>query len=153
MQRMCVLASLGIMCIMWAAMAVRGQHPDASTVSPATSDLVVAPGDTPSGATASVENYPCIPTKKTCVCEMKQTTRKVYACKCEEYCLPHCSLLSMLFGRCSCDDGQCGDLKVRHRLIVKTVDAGEKKQCVVREVPTCPSTAPTPAVLTCPRQR
>ena len=59
------------------------------------------------------------PACKVCVCEPKATTRKVYACRCEEYCLPRCDLLSLLRGTCGCGDGPCGELRTRHRLVVK----------------------------------
>ena len=75
------------------------------------------------------------PPCKACVSEPKPNTRTVYACKQEEYCLPRCDLLSSLFGDCACEDGPCGDLKVRHRLVVKKVPDCDTKQCVPREVP------------------
>jgi hypothetical protein len=77
------------------------------------------------------------PPCKVCVSEPKANTRKVYACKVEEYCLPRCSLLALLRHCCGCDDGPCCELRVRRRLIVKTVPACPTKQCVLREVP-CP---------------
>ena len=40
------------------------------------------------------------PACKVCVSEPKANTRKVYATKCEEYCLPHCDLLSLLLAIC-----------------------------------------------------
>jgi len=75
-------------------------------------------------------------TRKVCVTEPKQNTRTVYATKCEEYCLPRAiSLLSLFGGRkCDCDDGHC-DVKVRHKLVVKQVEACETKQCVLKEIP------------------
>ena len=87
------------------------------------------------------------PACKVCVSEPKPTTRKVYGCKTEEYCLPRCSLLSWLWGACGCDAGPCGDLRVRHRLIVKKVPGCDTKQCVPREVPaagTAPNKPATP---------
>ena len=77
----------------------------------------------------------CQPTCKVCVRETKPMTKKVYACKCEEYCLPHCSFFSLFQGKCDCADGNCGDLKVRHRLVVKKVPAPDTFRCVPKEVP------------------
>jgi hypothetical protein len=75
----------------------------------------------------------------TCVCEPKPTTRKVYACKAEEYCLPGCDLLSFLRAPWCGDQGPCGELRVRHRLVVKKVPDCDTKQCVPRAVPAeCP---------------
>ena len=77
-------------------------------------------------------------TCKICVSEPQPNTRKVYACKTEEYCLPVCGLLSWLRGPCGCDPGPCGDLKVRHRLVVKKVPDSATNRCVPRAVPaTC----------------
>jgi len=92
----------------------------------------------------------CPPTCKVCVRERKQHTRKVYSCKKEEYCLPRCRLLSILQGKCDCDEGPCGKLKARHRLIVKRVPDCDTTQCVPREVPVpagpgCPVPVPCPA--------
>src|SRR5437879_634034 len=75
-----------------------------------------------SGLNAQQPGASCLPQTGTiCVSQPKETTRKTYACKIEVYCLPRCSLLSLLGGACGCDQGSCGDLKVRHRLIVKKV--------------------------------
>jgi hypothetical protein len=86
-------------------------------------------------------------TFKICVLEPKQNTRKVYACKAEEYCLPRGGLFSLWRGQCDCSAGPCGDLKVRCRLVVKKVPDCETKQCVPREVRwdrPVPCTAPAP---------
>jgi hypothetical protein len=85
------------------------------------------------------------PACKVCVSEPKPTTRKVYSCKVEEYCLPRCGFLEWLWGGCGCGGGPCGDLRVRHRLVVKTVPAGDARQCVPREPPAAPTAPPTPA--------
>jgi hypothetical protein len=85
------------------------------------------------------------PPCKACVSELKQNTRKVYACKDEEYCLPRCSFLSWLRGLCGCDGGPCGDLRVRHRLVVKKVPDCDTKQCVPREPPTAAAGPKKPA--------
>src|ERR1700719_1709524 len=89
----------------------------------------------------------CSPTCKMCVCETKPATRKVFASKYEEYCLPRCALCPLLCGHCGGDSGPCGDLRLRHRLIVKRVEDCNKRQCVPREVPAscsvfCPSGNP-----------
>jgi hypothetical protein len=73
---------------------------------------------------------------KVCVSEPKQNTRKVYACKNEEYCLPRCSLIPFLQ---SCNDVRCGDLRVRHRLVVKIVPDQETTRCVPRAIQPTPS--------------
>jgi hypothetical protein len=79
-------------------------------------------------AVADPDPSPC----KVCVSEPKANTRKVYACKCEDYCLPRCGLLSWLWGHCGCGDGPCGELRIRHRLVVKKVPDCDTKQCVPR---------------------
>jgi hypothetical protein len=79
------------------------------------------------------------PTCKVCVSEPKPTTRNVFSTKCEDYCLPRCNLLALLKGTCDCKDGACGEVRVRHRLVVKKVPDCDKMQCVPREVPVaCP---------------
>jgi hypothetical protein len=76
------------------------------------------------------------PPCKVCVSEPKHNTKTVYGCKEEEYCLPRCGCcLSALFGHCGCDEGPCGDLRVRRRLVVKKVPGCDTTQCVPREVP------------------
>jgi hypothetical protein len=87
------------------------------------------------------------PTCRVCVYEPKHTTKIVFAGKCEEYCLPRCSFFSLLlWGKCDCDEGSCGVVRVRHRLVVKKVEGRDAKQCVLREVPLecVPSTAEGP---------
>lgn len=92
-----------------------------------------------SGSSAAApKDGTCSPTCKVCVSEPKHNTKIVYGCKCEEYCLPSCSLLSLLCGKCACADGPCGEVKVRHRLVLKKVDACDTKNCVLREVPMGP---------------
>ncbi len=86
-------------------------------------------------AASSVADSCSLPACKVCVSVPKATTKKVYACKEEQYCLPFCSLLSLLHGDCTCDDGNCGDLRVRHRLVVKKVAGCDGKQCVPKELP------------------
>jgi hypothetical protein len=71
-----------------------------------------------------------------CVSECKQNTRKVYACKQEEYCLRRCCLISFLEGSCGCCDGPCGELRVRHRLMVRRIPAPDTIECVPRKL-TC----------------
>jgi hypothetical protein len=85
------------------------------------------------------------PPCKVCVSEPKKNTRKVYACKDEEYCLPRCSLLAWLRGLCGCDGGPCGDLRVRHRLVVKKVPDCDTQQCVPREPPVAAPAPKNPA--------
>jgi hypothetical protein len=83
-------------------------------------------------------------THKVCLVEPKPNTRTVYAAKSEEYCLPRpISLLSLLGGKCACDDGRC-QMKVRHRLIVKQIDDCDTQQCVLREVPVAPCASVSP---------
>ena len=67
--------------------------------------------------------------------EAKPQTRTVYSCTTEEYCLPRCSLLSVILGRCGCEAGPCGELRVRRRLVVKKVPDCDTTQCVPREMP------------------
>src|SRR5438552_2443634 len=62
---------------------------------------------------------------KVCVAEPKHNTTKVYAAKCEEYCLPSCSLLSLFKDGCVCGPSPCAELKIRHRLVVRTIDAAD----------------------------
>jgi hypothetical protein len=93
----------------------------------------------------------CPQTCKVCVCEPKKNTRRVFALKCEEYCLPHCNFFLFLGGECSCDDGSCGDVRVKHRLVVKKVPDCDTKQCVLKDAPAacpapCAPAAPGPAV-------
>lgn len=85
----------------------------------------------PPAPTADAGN--CPPTGKVCVREAKPTVKTVYACKREEYCLPRCPVLPLLFGKCDCD-GRC-ELRARNRLVVRRVEGPEVKQCVLREVP------------------
>lgn len=73
-----------------------------------------------------------------CVCEQKPTSRKAFACKCEEYCLPRCSLMAWLCGKCTCENRPCGEVRIRRRLVVEKVPGPEKKECVIREVPVEP---------------
>jgi hypothetical protein len=49
----------------------------------------------------------------------------------EEYCLPRCSWWRMFCGNCC--DGSCGELRVRHRLVIKKVPDCETAQCVPRK--------------------
>ena len=52
------------------------------------------------------------------------------------------ALLAWLLGKkCACDQGGCGDVRVRHRLIVKTVDGCATTQCVPRAAPADPNGA------------
>src|SRR4051812_13945330 len=88
-----------------------------------------APGASPPATSALVRPGPggaaivsCPPASKVCVREPKHNTRRVYGCKIEEYCLPRCSLLSLFQGKCDCDQDGCGDVRVRHRLVVKKVE-------------------------------
>jgi hypothetical protein len=86
---------------------------------------------------------PAPPPCKVCVVEPKPTTRTVYGCKAEEYCVPRCSLLELLLGgHCGCDDGSCCELRVRHRLVVKRVPGCDTKQCIVHEIPVAGAAAP-----------
>jgi hypothetical protein len=93
----------------------------------------------------------CQPNGKVCVPELKHNTKFVFACKCEDYCLPHCSLLSLLWEGCACEGDCCGAPRVRHRLVIRKVDAGDTKTCVVREVPPGCETRPA-ARVPCPAQ-
>ncbi len=98
--------------------------------------LVAVGAGSAAGAADPPPACPPPPPCKVCVVEPKPTTRTVYACKAEEYCLPRCHLLSLLLGgHCGCDDGLCCELRVRHRLVVKRVPGCDAKQCVVREAP------------------
>jgi len=73
---------------------------------------------------------------KICVSECVPTTKKVYSCKCEEYCLPRCGCLAWLFGdKCGCEHDNCGDVKVRNRLVVRRVPDCDKKICVLKDAP------------------
>ena len=101
------------------------------------------PDLTPATMLPAVPEVTYLPqTRKVCVSEPKQNTRTIYATKCEEYCLPRALPLFSLFGghKCDCDDGHC-DVKVRHKLVVKQVEACETKQCVLKEIP-CAKTLP-----------
>ncbi len=86
----------------------------------------------------------------TCVAEPKHNTRKVFSCKIEEYCVPYCNLFSC-FKQCGCNDGPCGELRIRHRLMVKKVPDCDTTQCVPKKVPLASSTSdkskPTAEVL------
>ena len=87
---------------------------------------------------------------KICVSECVPTTKKVYSCKCEEYCLPRCGCLSFLVGDgCGCGHDNCGDVKVRRRLVIRRVPDCDKKICVLRDAPVgCllpPEVIPPPA--------
>lgn len=93
--------------------------------------VLVAQQPAPMPACVDCPEHTC----KTCVVEPKHNTKTVYACQCEEYCLPRCSFLSLFLGKCGCDDGNCCELKVRHRLLVRKVEAPDTKQCVLHEVP------------------
>jgi hypothetical protein len=70
-----------------------------------------------------------------CVRQPEPATKKVYACKCEAYCLPCCAILSLLHGGCGCDGGPCGPVRFRHRLIVRKVDTCGTLKCVPQLVP------------------
>ncbi len=84
------------------------------------------------------------PACNACAAEPRPATRKVYSCKCEEYCLPSCGLWSLLRGGCGCADGPCGELRVRHRLVVTKVPVGTVIQCVPQMVPAATPAAPAP---------
>src|SRR4051812_46423935 len=92
----------------------------------------------PSEAGAVVSTAPaavggCCPTpQKVCVSEPVARTKVCYAVKCEEYCLPKCSLLSILRGGCGCD-GHCGDVRTRNVLVKKKVPDCDGFKCVVKE--------------------
>jgi hypothetical protein len=77
----------------------------------------------------------CAQTRTICVAEPKHNTKTVYSCKIEEYCLPRFSLMSLFGGKCSCEDGRCGDVRIKHRLVVKKVDAPDTTRCVPQLVP------------------
>ena len=81
---------------------------------------------------------------KVCVVEPKHNTKTVYGSVCKEYCLPRCSLWEMIRGWCGgCSGcGECGPVRTRNVLIKKTVPACDTKQCVIKEVETCPEKAP-----------
>jgi hypothetical protein len=72
---------------------------------------------------------------KVCMSEPKPNSRTVYVCKKEEYCLPRCDVFSLLSRQGGCAEGSCGNLKVRHRLVVKKVPDCDTKQCVPRYLP------------------
>jgi hypothetical protein len=101
----------------------------AAGASAADADPPPAPCAPPTCASPPVQ--PC----KICVKEPKPTTRKVYAGKEEEYCLPRCNMLMLLLQHCGCDDGSCCDLRTRHRLVVKRVSGCDTWQCVLKELP------------------
>src|SRR4051812_42386151 len=52
------------------------------------------PAPSPISTAPVADEGSCCPhTCKICVSEPKHNTKKVFACKCEEYCLPRCSFL------------------------------------------------------------
>jgi hypothetical protein len=121
--------------------APRAQQPAAQPLPPAEpgaplpSDPGLAtPAATPMAATTAPAAE-CVPTCKICVCEPKENTKICFSCKCEEYCLPRCSLFSLFRGKCGCEDGCCGQVKTRHLLIVRKVPDCDTKKCVLKEVP------------------
>ncbi len=84
---------------------------------------------------------PCGP--KVCVPEptVRKTDKVIYDEKCVDYCLPHCSLWSLLTGGgcgCGCEAG-CGTPRVRHVLIKRVVhEERPAVKCEVREAPCVP---------------
>ena len=69
-----------------------------------------------------------------CVTEPKKNTKVVYTSRCKEYCVPHCSLLSLFgSGDCGCSDN-C-EKRTKNVLVKKVVPACDTTQCVLKEVP------------------
>lgn len=120
------------------------------------------------GAPVIVEGHGCdapCPTAKQCVgkWETKKVTKYTYDCKCDDYCLPRCSLRGMFrhgHGCGSCDQeacGGCGECSphVRtKRVLIKKPKVEEEcvLKCIVEEVPCqvpCPVPCP-PAAVPCP---
>jgi hypothetical protein len=98
-------------------------------------DTVVAPASASVPTSAVAVEQTCAQTAKICVSEPKQNTKTVYACKVEEYCLPRFSLPAFLGCKSGCEDGRCSDVRIKHRLVVKRVDAPDTTHCVPRAVP------------------
>jgi hypothetical protein len=102
-------------------------------------------GGTPAQQADSA-SAPAEPKCKVCVPEVKHNTKTVYDCKCEEYCLPRCSLWSLLCGKCGGAAGcPCCELRTRHVLIKKKAPTCDTMQCVVKEVPTVVAPPPPPS--------
>ena len=79
------------------------------------------------------------PTCKICVIEPRPTTKVVYSSACKEFCLPECSLLSLLR---KCGGCGCGEVRTRTVLIKKVAPGCDKPACVLKEVPAaCPPAA------------
>lgn len=80
---------------------------------------------------------PCVvpATTKICVCEMKPATKLYYGCKCEDYCLPHCTLWGLLTHQCGCEGRDCGCVHTRNKLVLRRLPTEPNPVCVVREVP------------------
>ncbi len=89
---------------------------------------------------------PC--TRKVCrlVCEMKDVTKNVYDCKCEDFCLPapstRCKAPCTCPGKCCKDHTiwkpNCGCVRTRTVLIVKKeTKKVPSYKCVVEEVAQC----------------
>lgn len=122
-----------------------GDPTNSASLSPSAAPAIMSPSTPSAPVTPSTDlTMACPQLHKICVCEPKHNTKTIYACKCEEYCLPRCSFFSLFRGKCDCDNGHCGDVRIRHRLVVKKVEDRDTKQCVVREVPlSCPFPAAT----------
>ena len=123
--------------LLLAAPALRAQQPPPTPVSVNPPPMAPAPG---CAGTGVPEAAGC----KVCVVEPKKNTKTVYGSVCKEYCLPRCSLWEMIRGWCGgCSGcGECGPVRTRNVLIKKTVPACDTKQCVSKEVETCPGKAP-----------
>jgi hypothetical protein len=152
MIRIFTTALAAVVCLLlfcsapWAQQPSGQPLPPAEPVAPPPADPgMVTSGPMPMAAT-TVPAAECVPTCKVCVCEPKQNTKICFSSKCEDYCLPRCSLLSLFRGKCGCEDGCCGDVRTRHLLIVKKVPACDTKKCVLKEVPAvcAPPCAPGP---------
>jgi hypothetical protein len=101
-------------------------------------------GSAPSCAPAPVcAPAPCPKAQMICVTEKRPTTKIVYSSVCKEYCIPHCSLRSLLHSCCSgcgeCTDCQeCGQVHTRHVLVKKSARGCDVNVCVPKEVPYTP---------------
>jgi len=94
---------------------------------------------------------PCAPpppcAAKTCVAvpATLKTDKVIYDDRCVDYCLPRCSLWSLLGGGCGCDGGclSCGHPRTRHVLLKKILhEECPDVKCEPREAPCGPPCVP-----------
>ena len=106
--------------------------------------------DAPPTPPAAPCEAPCV--HKVCVPEPTTVVKDkaIYDQRCVDYCLPKCSLWSILKGGCSCGDGGCADCgrpRTRKVLIKRYVhEECPETKCVVVEQPACAAGALPPAV-------